>query len=151
MGKKKSNNLIGVLKDDVKALSFQAAYNALVEALLKMVPDTSISDEKLQGLVAGAIYYYFAKNQKYGANVSMAIRLEAMGDVISVFGESIPFAGSLVKNYVSPYIEGDEDERINFISGLRDMDIVNLEGYDPETDTFKIEGSKQKVNIIENV
>ncbi len=144
---KVKNNIVNTLKSDVKALSFQAGYNALKEALLGMVPDTSLSDEKLEGLIAGAVYYFFSKNERYGKDVSMAVRLEALGDVIQVFGESIPFAGGLVKSYVTPYIEGDDD--INFIEGLRNQEIVNLEGYDTETDRINIQGSE--VNIIESL
>jgi len=147
---KTKNNIVKTLKDDVKALSFQAGYNALKQALLGMVPDTSLSDEKLEGLIAGAVYYFFSKNERYGKDVSMAVRLEALGDVIQVFGESIPFAGGLVKSYVSPYIEGGEDDSINFIEGLRDhQEVVNLEGYDSGTDSFSIQGSG--VNIIESL
>ena len=147
---KKKNNIVGTLKADVKALSFQAGYNALKQALKGMIPDNSLSDEKLEGLIAGAVYYYFMKNERFGKDVSLAIRLEALGDVIQTFGESIPFAGALVKSYVSPYIEGVEvEEEINFIEGLRD-DSMLVEGYNPDTDTFTIEGDN-KVNIIESL
>ncbi len=152
MAKKSKNNIVGTLKNDVKALSFQAGYNALKDALVKMIPETSLGSDKLEGLVAGAVYYYFMKNERYGKDVSMAVRLEALGDVIQTFGENIPGVGSLVKTYVNPLIEGDEDENIKFIEGLRNADVVDIQGYNPQTDSFDIQGSNNNsVNIIESL
>ncbi len=152
-----AKKIIDTLKSDVKALSFQAGYNALVGAIQKMVPDKTIADDKLEGIIAAVIYYYFAKNsKKYGQEVSMAVRLEAMGDIIQVFGDKIPFL-----NKFTPYIEGDEEDEMNYLEGFEDDEInyieamrdedefVDVEGYNPDTDTMEIEG-KSEVNIVES-
>lgn len=151
----KKNSIISTIKGDLKALGFQAGYNALVDAVKKIVPDTGMSDDKLNGLIAGAIYYYFTKNgKKYGEDVAMAVRLEALGDVIQEFGENIPLLGGYIKTTVSPLIEGSEQD-IEFIEGLRDDEFITIEGYDPSTDTFRIEGNSKtdnnKVEIIESL
>jgi hypothetical protein len=148
----KKNNIINTIKGDLKALGFQAGYNALVDAVKKIVPDTGMSDDKLNGLIAGAIYYYFSKNgKKYGEDIAMAVRLEALGDVIQEFGENIPLFGGYIKTTVSPLIEGT-DEDIEYIEALRDDEFITIEGYDPKTDTFSIEGkSSNGVEIIESL
>jgi len=150
----KKSNMINTIKGDLKALGFQAGYNALVEAVQKIVPDTGMSDDKLNGLIAGAIYYYFSKNgKKYGEDVALAVRLEALGDVIQEFGENIPLLGGYIKTTVSPLIEGSED--IEFIEGLRDDEFITVEGYNSSTDTFSIEGgsngNSNGVEIIESL
>ena len=149
------NDILKTIKSDLKALGFQAGYNALIDAVKKIVPDSGISDEKLNALIAGAIYYYFSKKgKKYGTDVAVAVRLEALGDVIKVFGENIPFLGGYIKEY-TPLIEGidgEDDELVEFIEGLRDSeDIIQIEGYNPETDSFEIEGDDENIEIIESL
>lgn len=143
------------IKSDGKVLLGVALYNkakdTIKDTILKKKDKKAKDNEYTELLIAALIYFYFSKTKQFGEQISLAVRLEALGDIIQFLGERIPFVGGMFKKNVSPAIEGFNNEDVEVIEALRDSDEVEyLEGYDPETDTFTIEGNKtdNEIHVI---